>query len=71
MSPQKTEVVNIIVFTDEYFMTRAYEEARLAFEEDEIPVGAVVVWNHQIIAKCHNLTQSLLQPLPTTWAINT
>ncbi len=59
MSPQKTEVVNIIVFTDEYFMTRAYEEARLAFEEDEIPVGAVVVWNHQIIAKCHNLTQSL------------
>lgn len=46
-------------FNDEYFMAKAYEEATRALEEDEIPVGALVVWNNQIIAKCHNLTQTL------------
>jgi tRNA(adenine34) deaminase len=48
-----------IEFTDQYFMQLAYKEAQQAFHEDEIPVGAVIVANKQIIAKTHNLTQKL------------
>lgn len=40
-------------------MQKAYEEAENAFERDEIPVGAVIVLNDRIIAKGHNLTQTL------------
>ena len=47
------------MFTDEYFMKLAYREAEAAFERDEIPVGCVVVSNGQIIAKAHNLTETL------------
>ena len=45
--------------TDEYFMQMALREAEEAFEEGEIPVGAVVVLEGNIIAKAHNLTQTL------------
>jgi len=45
--------------TDEYFMQMALREAEEAFEEGEIPVGAVVVLEGKIIAKAHNLTQTL------------
>ena len=44
---------------DERYMRKALEEARLAFEADEIPVGAVVVCGNQIIARGHNLTELL------------
>lgn len=44
---------------DERYMRKALEEARLAFEVDEIPVGAVVVCGDQIIARGHNLTELL------------
>ena len=44
---------------DERYMRKALEEARLAFEADEIPVGAVVVCGDQIIARGHNLTELL------------
>ena len=44
---------------DERYMRKALEEARLAFEADEIPVGAVVVCGDQIIARGHNLTEML------------
>lgn len=44
---------------DQYFMKRALQEARLAFEEGEIPVGAVVVVNGTIIAKAHNQVELL------------
>ena len=47
------------IFTDEYFMKKALQEAELSFEKDEIPVGAVVVINNRIIAKTHNLTELL------------
>ncbi|MGG5507700.1 MULTISPECIES: nucleoside deaminase [unclassified Myroides] len=47
------------LFTDEYFMRIALSEAQMAFEKGEIPVGAIVVSNNQIIAKCHNLTELL------------
>jgi tRNA(adenine34) deaminase len=46
-------------FSDEYFMKIAYQEALQAYELDEVPVGAVVVLNDQIIGKGHNLTQTL------------
>lgn len=46
-------------FDDTYFMSKALEQAQLAFEKDEIPVGAVVVIDQRIIAKSHNLTELL------------
>lgn len=47
------------IFTDEYFMQIALNEAKNAFNQGEIPVGAIVVANNQIIAKSHNLTELL------------
>ena len=47
------------IFTDEYFMNKALQEAQIAFDKDEIPVGAIVVVNNRIIAKTHNLTELL------------
>ncbi|MCH5236791.1 MAG: nucleoside deaminase [Muribaculaceae bacterium] len=44
---------------DEFFMQMALEEARKAYEEDEVPVGAVIVSNGKIIARGHNLTETL------------
>jgi tRNA(adenine34) deaminase len=49
----------ITPFNDEYFMRQALQEAMKAFEADEVPVGAVVVANNQIIARAHNLTERL------------
>ena len=46
-------------FNDEYFMKKAFSEAVLAFEKGEVPVGAVVVSNKKIIARAHNLTETL------------
>ena len=46
-------------FNDEYFMKKAFAEALQAFEKDEIPVGAVVVSKGKIIARAHNLTETL------------
>lgn len=46
-------------FDDTYFMKKALEEAEEAFERGEIPVGAIVVSNNQIIARGHNLTELL------------
>ncbi len=45
--------------TDEYYMKKALEEARIAFDKDEVPVGAVVVCRDRIIARAHNLTELL------------
>lgn len=46
-------------FDDVYFMKRALMEAETAYEEGEIPVGAIVVVNNKIIARAHNLTERL------------
>src|SRR3954468_19723049 len=48
-----------MIFNDEYFMREALKEARYAFEEDEIPIGAVIVAQNKIIARAHNLTERL------------
>lgn len=44
---------------DEYFMQRALAEAEAAYKEGEIPVGAVIVCRDRIIARAHNLTETL------------
>lgn len=45
---------------DEHFMKLALQEAELAFERDEIPVGAIVVAQGKVIARGHNLTEQLV-----------
>ncbi len=45
--------------TDEYYMQRALDQARMAYECEEVPVGAVVVCRDRIIARAHNLTETL------------
>ena len=49
-------------FNDEYFMKQALVEACSAAEEGEVPVGAVIVCNNQIIARAHNQTERLNDP---------
>lgn len=44
---------------DVYFMSKALDEARCAFDEDEIPVGAVIVCGDRILARAHNFTERL------------
>ncbi|WP_191858218.1 nucleoside deaminase [Hanstruepera ponticola] len=48
-----------VLFDDNYFMKKALQEAQIAFEKGEIPVGAVVVIKDRIIARGHNLTELL------------
>jgi len=48
--------------TDEYFMMLALKEAKKAFEEDEVPVGAIVVLNEKLIARGHNMVEKLNDP---------
>jgi tRNA(adenine34) deaminase len=50
----------IDIFTDEYFMKKALQEAQMAFEKGEVPVGAIVVVNNNVIARSHNLTELLV-----------
>ncbi len=47
------------VQSDEFFMKKAIDEAYKALEKDEVPVGAVIVYENRIIAKGHNLTEKL------------
>ena len=47
------------LYSDEYFMNEAYKQAQLAFEEGEIPVGAVIVCRNKIIARAYNQTEKL------------
>ena len=48
--------------TDEYYMLLALKEAKRALEEDEIPIGAVVVMNEKVIARGYNMTEKLNDP---------
>src|SRR5690606_37097618 len=47
-------------FDDVYFMKKALQEAEAAYEKGEVPVGAVIVVDYRIIAKGHNLTETLI-----------
>jgi len=46
-------------FDDTYFMKKALQEASLAYDQGEVPIGAVVVIENTIIARAHNLTETL------------
>jgi tRNA(adenine34) deaminase len=48
-----------MINTDEFFMKMALQEAKIAYNEGEIPVGAVITCNDQVIAKAHNQTEKL------------
>ena len=48
-----------LIYDDTYFMKKALIEAELAFEQGEVPVGAVIVIEQKIIARAHNLTELL------------
>lgn len=49
----------IQIFNDTYFMKRALQEAEIAFDKGEVPVGAIIVLKDKIIARAHNLTETL------------
>ncbi|HMJ71348.1 MAG TPA: nucleoside deaminase [Cyclobacteriaceae bacterium] len=49
----------IDLYTDDYFMHEALKEARVAFDDGEVPVGAVVVCKNRIIGRAHNQTERL------------
>ena len=46
-------------FDDTYYMKKALDEAHIAFDKGEVPVGAIIVFKDQIIARAHNLTETL------------
>ncbi len=47
------------LYTDAYFMNEALKEAQKASDNDEVPVGAIIVQGNQIIARAHNQTEQL------------
>lgn len=51
-----------MIHDDEFFMREALKEAQRAFEEDEVPIGAVAVYKNQIIGRGHNQTEHLKDP---------
>lgn len=50
------------IHSDEHFMKEALKQAKIAYHEGEIPIGAVVVANKQIIARAYNQTEKLNDP---------
>jgi tRNA(adenine34) deaminase len=48
-----------MLFDDNYFMKEALRQARLAFETEEVPIGAVIVWDGKIIGRGHNQVEKL------------
>ena len=54
-----SEIESKDVNSEIHFMRQALDEARQAFRRDEVPVGAVIVCNNRIIARGHNLTETL------------
>jgi tRNA(adenine34) deaminase len=50
------------MLTDEFFMKQALNEAQKALSANEVPIGAVIVANNKIIARGHNLTETLNDP---------
>ena len=45
--------------TDQYFMEKALEQAKMAYEADEVPIGAVLVCDQRVIGRGHNRTEQL------------
>jgi len=51
--------MELSIFSDESFMKEALKEAQKALEKNEVPIGAVIVSNNKIIARAHNLCETL------------
>lgn len=51
--------MTLSVQSDDHFMKLALQEAQKAFDQDEVPVGAVIVCEGQVIARAHNMTEAL------------
>ena len=51
-----------VIIDHEKWMKAAFREAEKAFEQDEVPIGAVVVQNGQIIGRGYNQCESLIDP---------
>ena len=52
-------LMSLSVLSDDHFMKLAYQEAEKAFNMDEVPVGAIIVCEDQVIARAHNMTETL------------
>ena len=48
-----------IEFDDNYFMSKAIDEAKIALSKGEVPIGAVIVADNKIIARAHNMVEAL------------
>jgi tRNA(adenine34) deaminase len=56
----QTDLIHMLtIFSDEAFMKEALKEAQQAMNENEVPIGAVIVCENRIIARAHNLTERL------------
>lgn len=51
--------MELTVYSDEHFMQEALKQAQIAYDEGEIPVGAIVVCQNKIIARAYNQTERL------------
>ena len=51
-----------MLMTDEFYMQQALREAHKAFEEDEVPIGAIVVMHDKIISRGYNQVEKLTDP---------
>ncbi len=49
----------VLPFDDTYYMKKALQEAKAAYEKGEVPIGAIIVIKDRIIARAHNLTEQL------------
>lgn len=52
-------IFNLTFMTDEFYMHQALEEARKAYDNEEVPVGAVIIMNNRIIARGYNQVEKL------------
>ncbi|MEM1008198.1 MAG: tRNA adenosine(34) deaminase TadA [Myxococcota bacterium] len=52
----------MVTLSDEYWMEVALEEAHIAKSKDEVPVGCVIVKQDKLLARCHNLRETLCDP---------
>lgn len=50
------------IYNDDYFMRQALIQAEQAYREDEVPIGAVIVWEHRMVGKGYNQTEKLQDP---------
>jgi tRNA(adenine34) deaminase len=62
MRPERMLSNQDMQLDDEHFMRQSLVQARTAFDEDEVPIGAVVVINNKIIARGYNQVEKLQDP---------